>query len=338
MRSPKDFLIIFLKGMGMGAADVVPGVSGGTIAFIAGIYEELLDSIAAIKPSLIDDFKQDGIRGVWQKVNGNFLAALLSGIAVSILSLAKILTYALQFYPTQLWAFFFGLIIASIWYVGKQIKKWDASVIIGLILGTIAVYWLSITPPLGANSSYIFLFFAGSIAACAMILPGISGSFILLLLGAYATVISAVGNHDFVTVGVVGFGAVCGLIAFSKLLKYLLDKFHNTLIAVLTGFLIGSLWKIWPWKKDELIYIKEKGVTEGATYMGDFQSLSAYLRQVNAEEFHQIKAFKETNILPYVYESINIGTSAEVTSAVLFAAIGFSIIFIIEFIATKKNV
>ena len=235
MRTFKDYFIIFLKGIGMGAADVVPGVSGGTIAFIAGIYEELVDSIAAIQPSLITDLRNDGFAGVWKKVNGNFLVALVSGIAVSILSLAKLLTFAMQFYPIQLWSFFFGLIIASIWYVGKQIKKWDILAIAGLIIGALAVFWLSITPPLGANSSYVFLFFAGSIAACAMILPGISGSFILLLLGAYATVISAVGNHDFVTVGIVGLGAVTGLIAFSKLLKFLLEKYHTTLIAALSA-------------------------------------------------------------------------------------------------------
>lgn len=338
MRSFKDYFIIFLKGLGMGAADVVPGVSGGTIAFIAGIYEELLDSISAIKPSLFNDFKEGGISAVWEKVNGNFLAALLSGIAVSILSLAKILTYAMQFYPTQLWAFFFGLIIASIWYVGKQIKKWNFGVIIGLILGTLAVYYLSITPPLGANSSYLFLFFAGSIAACAMILPGVSGSFILLLLGAYATVISAVGNHDFITVGVVGLGAVSGLIAFSKLLKYLLHHYHNTLIAVLTGFLIGSLWKIWPWKKDQMIYVKEVGASEASNYLGDFNSLSAYLKTASTEEFGRYKAFIETNILPKTYENINPGASAELIPATIFLVLGFSVIFIIEFIAKKKNV
>lgn len=338
MRNFKDYFFIFLKGMGMGAADVVPGVSGGTIAFIAGIYEELVDSIAAIKPSLWDDFKKEGFASVWQKINGNFLIALLSGIAVSILSLAKILTHAMQFYPIQLWAFFFGLIIASIWYVGKQIKKWDFSVMAGIIIGTLAVLWLSITPPMGANSSYLFLFFAGAIAACAMILPGISGSFILLLLGAYATVISAVGNQDIVTVAVVGLGAVTGLLSFSKLLKFLLEKYHNSLIAVLTGFLIGSLWKIWPWKKDEIIYVKELGPTDASTILGDYNSLSAYLKNAGVEEFNKYKAFIETNIPPHHYESINSGASADILSAIIFSVFGFSVIFIIEYIAKLKNV
>lgn len=338
MRTAKDYLFIFLKGMSMGAADVVPGVSGGTIAFIAGIYEELVDSIAAIKPSLLLDLKNEGISAVWKKVNGNFLVALLSGVAVSIFSLAKLLTYAMQHYPIQLWSFFFGLIIASIWYVGKQINKWNLSAIIGLILGTLLVFWVSITPPLGANSSYVFLFFSGAIAACAMILPGISGSFILLLLGAYATVIGAVGNHDFLIVGIVGLGAVFGLITFSKILKFLLDKYHNTLIAVLTGFLIGSLWKIWPWKKDEVVYIKEVGAAPASDVMQDHQSLSAFLRNASKEDFEKYKAFVEHNILPSTYEAINTGFSAELISGIIFAVIGFSIIFIIEFIAGKKHV
>ena len=321
----------------MGAADVVPGVSGGTIAFIAGIYDELVDSIAAIKPSLISDFKNKGFASVWQKVNGNFLVALLAGIAVSILSLAKVLTHAMQFYPIQLWSFFFGLIIASIWYIGKQIKNWNFAAILGLILGTVLVYWISVTPPMGANSSYIFLFFAGAIAACAMILPGISGSFILLLLGAYATVIGAVGNQDFLTVGVVGLGAVVGLLTFSKILKYLLDHYENTLIAVLTGFLIGSLWKIWPWKRDEFIYVKEVGEKNAHEILGEYSSLSAYLKDKSTEEFHKYKAFVEHNILPTNYESLN-NVSAELTSGIIFAALGFSVIFIIEFLAKRKNV
>lgn len=337
MRNPKDYIFIFLKGMAMGAADVVPGVSGGTIAFIAGIYEELLNSIAAIKPSLINDLRKEGLAAVWKKVNGNFLLALLSGVAVSILSLAKVLTYAIHHYPIQLWSFFFGLIIASIWYVGKQVKSWNLSSIIGLILGALLVLWISVTPPLGANSSYIFLFFAGAIAACAMILPGISGSFILLLLGAYATVIGAVGDRNLMIIGIIGLGVVTGLLTFSKLLKYLLEKYPNTLIATLTGFLIGSLWKIWPWKQDEVVYIKEVGQKSFKDITADYQSLSAFLRNASEEEFEKYKSFVEHNILPTTYETINQGISANIFSGIIFAIIGFSIIFIIEFIATRKN-
>lgn len=338
MRSLKDYFLIFLKGLAMGAADVVPGVSGGTIAFIAGIYDELLDSIAALKPSLILDLKNKGFGYVWRKINGNFLLALLSGIAISILSLAKLLTYAMHYYPIQLWSFFFGLIIASIWYIGKQIKHWNLSAIIGIILGTLFVYWISVAPPLGANDSYLFLFFAGAIAACAMILPGVSGSFILLLLGAYATVMAAIGNKDILTVAVVGLGAITGLISFSKLLKYLLVKFHNTLIAVLTGFLIGSLWKIWPWKTDPIVYIKDQGQALGIDVMGDFNSLSAFMKTQNKETFESIKSYVENNVWPGSYEMLNPGVSSELFLSIIFAIIGFSLIFIIEFIATRKNV
>ena len=338
MRSAKDYFIILLKGLAMGAADVVPGVSGGTIAFIAGIYDELLDSISAIKPSLLSDLKNEGFGSVWKKVNGNFLLALLTGIGISILSLAKLLTHLMHFYPIQLWSFFFGLIIASIWYVGKQMTKWNIGAIAGLILGTLFVYWISIAPPMGANDSYIFLFFAGAIAACAMILPGISGSFILLLLGAYATVIGAVGNQDVITVGVVGLGAVTGLISFSKLLKFLLSKYHNTIIAVLTGFLIGSLWKIWPWKTDQYVYVKDQGEMHGSEVLGDFRSLTAFMKDQSKETFESIKAYKETNVWPGTYETLNMGVSSELFSSLIFAVLGFSLIFIIEFIATRKNV
>ena len=320
----------------MGAADVVPGVSGGTIAFISGIYKELLDSVSAIKPSLFNVWRNEGFAGVWRKVNGNFLIALLLGITVSIVSFAKLITYLMQYYPIEIWSFFFGLILASIWYVGKQIKNWNLLVILGLILGTLSVYFLTTLPPLGANSSYLFLFFAGSIAAMAMILPGISGSFILLLLGAYTTVISAVGNQDIPIIAVVALGAVTGLIAFSSLLKYLLKLYHNTMMGVLTGFLIGSLGKIWPWKKDDVVYIKDVGEAANPVALGDYGSLSAYMQNSSIEEYGRISNYRDQNILPTTYEMINPETSAEVLPAIFALAVGFSIIFILEFIAKRK--
>lgn len=338
MRTLKDYLFIFLKGLGMGAADVVPGVSGGTIAFIAGIYEELLDSIASIKPSLISDFKTQGFQEVWRKINGNFLVVLLAGIATSILSLAKLLTYAMHYYPIQLWCFFFGLILASIWYVGKQIKVWNIGSFIGLILGAAFVFWLSVTPPLGANTSYIFLFFAGSVAACAMILPGISGSFILLLLGAYSTIITAIGNRELGIIAVVALGALVGLLSFSKFLKYLLHHYPNTLIATLTGFLIGSLWKIWPWKTDEYVYIKEQGVKSAQESLEGYQSISAYVKNVSTETFESIKPYIEHNILPQTYELLNHNAASNVGYGIIFGILGFILIFIIEFVAKSKNV
>lgn len=336
MRSFKDYLLIFSKGAAMGATDLVPGVSGGTIAFISGVYDELLDSISKLKPSLLGVLKRDGVAGVWREINGNFLLALVSGIVLSIFSFAKIITHTMQSHPVIVWAFFFGLILASVWYVGKQVKKWSAFSIIGLILGAIIVYYLTTLPPLGSNSSLIFLFFAGSIAAMAMVLPGTSGSFILLLLGAYTTVLTAIGERDIAIIATVGIGAVTGLIAFSSLLKYLLKMYHNSMLSILTGFLIGSLGKIWPWKKDYSVYVKDVGEVLGPQALGEFGSLSAYMQNASREEYGLISAFREKNILPKTYELINPGTSAETLLAFFALIFGFSLIFILEYIAKRK--
>ena len=338
MKGFKDYFLIYLKGIAMGSADVVPGVSGGTIAFISGIYDKLIESISAVKPQLIKDLFKGNFKLVWQKINGSFLFTLLAGIATSIFSLAKLLTFLMQYYPIQLWSFFFGLILASIIYVGKQIKHWNIGSILGIILGTIFIYYISSVPPLSPENSYLYLFFAGSLAACAMILPGISGSFILLLLGAYTSVISAIGNHDFVTVGVVGLGAVTGLVLFSKLLNYLLKNYHNTLVGVLTGFLIGSLWKIWPWKINETVYVKEQGIRTFTDFSNGYQSLSAYMQGQGNEQFKNISSYIEKNISPFAYELANNGMAHNLMYSVIFCIFGFSLIFIIEYIAKTKNV
>ena len=338
MKNFKYYLLIYLKGIAMGSADVVPGVSGGTIAFITGIYDKLIESISAVKPQLIKDLFKGNFKLVWEKINGSFLFTLLAGIATSIFSLAKILTFLMQYYPIQLWSFFFGLILASIIYVGKQVKHWSIGSILGVILGTIFIYYISSIPPLSPENSYLYLFFAGSLAACAMILPGISGSFILLLLGAYTSVIAAIGNHDFVTIAIIGIGAATGLILFSKLLNYLLNNYHNTLIGVLTGFLIGSLWKIWPWKIDETVYVKEQGIQTFTDLSNGYQSLSAYMQGQNREQFQHISSYVERNISPFTYELSNNGMPNNIIYSIIFCIFGFSLIFIIEYIAKTKNV
>ncbi|MDT0552427.1 DUF368 domain-containing protein [Urechidicola vernalis] len=269
-RSFKQYLIISLKGIAMGAADVVPGVSGGTIAFISGIYEELLSSISSIKISLIGKLKTEGIKSVWNHVNGNFLLALLVGIGISVVSLAKVLSWLLDNEPVLLWSFFFGLVLASVLFIGKSISKWNVRTIVVFLLGTILAYYISTLQPLiSDSSSLLYLFIAGSLAICAMILPGISGAFILVLLGAYKTVLEAVHNRDFKIIITVGLGAVVGLLSFSKILKWMFIKFKDLTLAVLTGFVLGSLNKIWPWKKvikskmieDKLIILKEQSVS-----------------------------------------------------------------------------
>lgn len=242
-------LLIFLKGMAMGAADVVPGVSGGTIAFISGIYDPLLRSINAINLSLFKTFKAEGIKGVWKSVNGPFLLLLFAGIATSVVSLAKLLSTLLETQPIMLWSFFFGLILASIVLVWKPIvhsNKWSTALL--SIVGFVSALSISLFNPLPEASSLTYLFFSGALAICAMILPGISGSFILVLLGSYPTVLNAVHERNLSVLLVVGAGAIFGLLSFSKLLKWLFEHFKNATLTVLVGFIAGSLPKIWPWK------------------------------------------------------------------------------------------
>ena len=234
----------------MGAADVVPGVSGGTIAFISGIYEELLGSISSIKLDTLRILKQEGVKSAWNAINGNFLATLLIGIAFSVVSLAKGISYLLETQPILLWSFFFGLVLASVLYIGKQISKWDAKTVVVVLLGAVIAYYITILEPLVSDdASLLFYFISGALAICAMILPGISGSFILVLLGSYKMILDAIHSRDFQIIATVGAGAVVGLLSFSKLLKWLFSNYKNLTLAGLTGFIIGSLNKIWPWKE-----------------------------------------------------------------------------------------
>lgn len=297
-RKLADYLIITLKGMAMGAADVVPGVSGGTIAFISGIYEELLDSINAINFSLIHVFKSDGITGVWKKVNANFLLALLLGIGLSVVTLAKSLSWLLDNKPILLWSFFFGLVLASIWYVGKQINNWDFKTVLALLVGIILAYFITkMSPATGANPSSLYLILSGALAISAMILPGISGSFILVLLGVYHVVLQAVHQRELYIITMVGIGAIVGLLSFARVLKYVFVHYKNTTLALLTGFIIGALGKIWPWKNVlETVVIGEK-------------------------EW----ALKEENISPFQYAGDN-----QLLYASLLACLGFLIILVLE--------
>ena len=261
-RSPLDYLIISLKGMAMGAADVVPGVSGGTIAFISGIYEELIGTLNNINFLLLKHLKTQGLKSTWKKANGPFLLALLLGVFVSIVSLAKGVEWVLEHHPILLWSFFFGLILASIIYVGKQIKTTakDFKIFIAMAIGAAIAYLITTINPSVASDTNLFLFFAGALAICAMILPGISGAFILVIIGAYAPVLEAINSRNLKTILIFGAGAVVGLLSFSKLLKWLFEKYHRMTLAVITGFMIGSLNKIWPWKTALTFRINSKGI------------------------------------------------------------------------------
>ena len=286
-RNFKDYALISLKGIAMGAADVVPGVSGGTIAFISGIYEELVTTIRGINLGLLKEWREFGFSSMWKKANGNFIIALFLGIAISVFTVMRLANYLLENHPILIWSFFFGLVIASIWFVGKQIPKWNAKIITALVLGAAVAFYITTLPPITGTQSPFFLFIAGAIAVCAMILPGISGAFILVLLGAYKTISEAIHDFDFKTIGIVAVGAVVGLLSFSRVLKWLFLKYKAVTLAVLTGFITGSLNKIWPWKEiletvtvgDKDMVIREQSVLP-QHFDGDPQLIFALLLMV----------------------------------------------------------
>lgn len=259
----------------MGAADVVPGVSGGTIAFITGIYEELLFSIKSVDLAAIRLLVTFQWKAFAQKVNIAFLATLFAGIFFSIITLSRLILYLMEFYPIHVWAYFFGLVIASVVIVGKQVKQWALLSILALALGTLIAYLITTLHAVSADQAGLpYVFMCGSIAICAMILPGISGSFMLVLLGAYQLIfgalqqaIDSLAARDLAglfghgqTIVVFALGCVVGLALFSRVLTWLYQHYHDTMVAFLIGFLIGSLNAIWPWKKVVEYYTDRHGM------------------------------------------------------------------------------
>lgn len=248
-RTIKDYLLISLKGIAMGAADVVPGISGGTIAFIVGVYEELINSIKSINISSLKLFFTGKITAFWKAINANFLAALVAGITFSVFSLAKAITYLLTTYPILVWAFFFGLMLASVWIIAKEVEKWNWKTITCFVIGAIIAFLITMATPAETPNGLWFIFLCGMIAICAMILPGTSGSFMLILLGKYEYIMESVKNLDFSVIIVFIMGAIVGITSFSRILSYALRNFYTIMIAILSGFMLGSLNKIWPWKE-----------------------------------------------------------------------------------------
>lgn len=288
----------------MGAADVVPGVSGGTIAFISGIYDELINSIDSINFKNIKLLKSDGFVAFFKAINGSFLMSLFIGIVISIFALAGVFKYLIENKPIMVWSFFFGLVLASVIFIAKQIQKWKLSTILFLLIGINIAYYFTIIPALGyVNSSPLFLILAGALAICAMILPGISGAFILLLLGAYKPAIDAIHNLEYKNVFYLGIGAIIGLLSFAKVLKWLFKKYEDLTLAILTGFVIGSLNKIWPWKE-----ILQTTVINGKT-----------------------KILQEKSISPFEVENNNL------EAAIFFSLIGFVLILALEKIGSNKS-
>lgn len=317
-RSSIQYVLVVIKGMAMGAADVVPGVSGGTIAFISGIYEELIDSIDKLNLASIKRIRTNGFRVFWNSINGSFLLALFGGIAISILSLAKLIKWLLQNEPILLWSFFFGLVVASIVFIGKQIKTANLLIILAIISSTLLSYYITRAEPFASPESNLYLFFCGFVAIIAMILPGISGAFILLLLGAYEIAIETINNliksittlnatlfTDAITkFAMLGIGAVVGIKAFSKILNWMFKNHKNMTLALLTGFMVGSLNKIWPWKKVLTWRLNSEGIKV---------------------------PLREESIVPSAYSG-----DPQIILAVVFMVVGFLTIFILEKLGSKR--
>ena len=292
----------------MGSADIIPGVSGGTIAFITGIYEELLSSIKSIDLAAVKLLLTGQFKSFWTKISGPFLLVLFSGILVSLFSLARLIGYLLSHHPIQLWAFFFGLILISALVVSKDITQWTAGVIMFFLVGIVSAYFITKAVPTETSNSYLFVFFSGAIAICAMILPGISGSFILLILGKYSFILNAVKEFNLGVIIVFALGCLTGLLTFSRAVSWLLTRYKNVTIALLAGFMIGSLNKVWPWKETLVTYQDRHGA---------------------------LKPLVEANILPHTFETQ--GSEAHLATAIVFFIIGMALVFVIERTAVKKN-
>lgn len=307
MEKKRNYLLLILRGCAMGAADVVPGVSGGTIAFITGIYEELIDSIKGIDLQAVKLLLKLKFADFWKKVNGNFLLSVVLGIAISIFSLAKLMTWLLEHHPIYIWSFFFGLIIASSVLVAKEIKQWNIFTVIALIAGACAAYTITVMTPAETPNTWWFIILSGAIAICAMILPGISGAFILLLLGKYSYILGAVSSLNIGVILLFIVGAIAGIISFSHLLSWLLKNYHTLTVSLLTGFMIGSLNKVWPWKETIQTYIDSHGVE---------------------------KALVETNISPLRFGELT-QTDPLLWQAIVMCIAGFFLIWGIEAIGRR---
>ncbi|WP_026950762.1 DUF368 domain-containing protein [Algoriphagus mannitolivorans] len=307
MRSIKKYGLTYLKGMAMGAADIVPGVSGGSIALIAGIYQTLLDSINSFNLENLSLLKKLEVKKFYKAVNGSFLLSLLLGILTSVFALSKVITYLMSEHPIPLWSFFCGLILVSAFMILRDIKRWHLGVVLAVLLGTVLAFWVTNLPPTASPDAKWFVFVAGAIAICAMILPGISGSFILLILGKYETILQAVSEKDIFTLALFASGCVVGILSFSRLVAFLLRKFHSTTIGLLSGFMLGSVNELWPWK-----------------------IVTAWRTSSSGEQ----KPFLTENLWPTEYAE-QVGNDPLILNALLAFLFGIGLVLGIERLATK---
>ena len=301
-RTHKDYFRLFLKGTLMGAADAVPGVSGGTVAFISGIYQELIQTLSQLGPQALGVLYKQGFGAFWLTINGNFLSVLLLGILSSLALLSNLVLYLLAQYPQMLWGFFFGLICASTLVLSRSIKGWNVLSISSFLIGTGVSYFLTTMTTSVLEPSLLNVFLAGMLAICAMILPGISGSFILLLLGMYTYILSAIKSFELLTLIVFAAGCFVGLLCFSKVLNWLFERFKSITMALLSGFLLGSLNKVWPWKETLTTRINSHG------------------EQV---------ADQQQNISPFIYQQVT-GVDSYFLSACALALLAAGLVLVLE--------
>ncbi|MFT6102017.1 MAG: putative membrane protein [Granulosicoccus sp.] len=299
--------LLFCKGILMGAADVVPGVSGGTIAFITGIYSRLINALTTLHPLSLMLIYKEGFAAFWRAIDGRFLLTLFAGVGLSILSLAKLINHMLDFYPIPVWAFFFGLVLASILYLIRQVRCWQLPQVIAIVVGTAIAIVISILRPAQLPDTWWMMMFSGFIAICAMILPGISGSFILLLIGMYNVFIQALSEFNIALLGSFGLGCIVGLISFSHLLSYLLRHYYSAVMALLTGFLMGSLNVLWPWK---------------------------HVIETMVDRHGEVIPVVQKNISPFVFTVVNEQPSMLIV-ALLYMLIGFLIVFSLDWLSNS---
>ena len=304
----KQYIWVYLKGVCMGVADIIPGVSGGTIAFITGIYERLIQAIKSINFKNLKLLFTGKIKQFWKNVDAAFLLCVVSGIATSFLTLVHLMTYLLETQPILVWSFFLGLVLASTFFVGRGVK-WNWKTVLAFVLLCVAAFFLTSpdNTPISSTSSYWYIFLCGAIAVCVMILPGVSGGFILVLLGQYYFMLNALKNFDMLVILTFVSGALIGVVSFSNVLSWLLKHFKMITLASLAGFMLGSLNKLYPWKHTLTTYTDKEGI---------------------------IRPLTEKNVLPSNFETLT-GNDSQFLYAILLMLVGFSLVFVIEFISLK---
>ncbi len=308
-RTSKDYVLLALKGMAMGAADVVPGVSGGTVAFITGIYNELLHSLKQCGPQALVVLYKEGVASFWRYINGTFLVVLFGGILLSLKTLASLIIYSMDNYPLLVWAFFSGLIFASILLLLKQQNRWRYTQVITCVLGIVFVVGVTYIKPAQLPGYGWALFLGGFIAICAMILPGISGSFILLLMGLYPVFLNAIETLDIASLAIIAAGCVSGLLVFSRFLSWLMDTYLDATLALLTGFLVGSLSVTWPWK---------------------------YTLESTTDRHGDIIPLVQSNLTPQKFTQIT-GQESMFVEILVSASIGIVLVLSVEYLASKLS-